>query len=170
MGASSMLAAEKVSPLTVLVRGAVERWLAPPILAQIASDCAISNYERRVTLQALMGIMLDAVLGMQPTVHAAAIARRDEWQGSIQALYAKLGRVDPKFSMGLVRRTAEGILPLVTSRRMAGKPGNVAIKVLDGTMPDGSEHRLGVLAAAGLPDCRTAGSGRDRLRPLHGSL
>ena len=37
---------------------------------------------------------------------------------------------------------------------MAGKPGNVSIKVLDGTMPDGSEHRLGVLrelAAAGLP-------------------
>jgi hypothetical protein len=154
MGASSMLAAEKLSPLTVVVRGAVERWLAPPILAQIASDCAISNYERKVTLQALTGIMLDAVLGMQPTVHAAAIARRNEWQGSIQALYAKLGRVDPKFSMGLVRRTAEGILPLVTSRRMAGKPGNVSIKVLDGTMPDGSEHRLGVLrelAAAGLP-------------------
>jgi hypothetical protein len=154
MGLSSMQAAEKVSPLTVLVRGAVERWLAPPILAQIASDCMIGNYERKVTLQALTAIMLDAVLGMQPTVHAAAIARREEWSGSVQALYAKLGRVDPKFSMGLVKRTAEGILPLVTSPRMAGKPGNVSIKVLDGTMPDGSEHRLGVLrelAAAGLP-------------------
>ena len=91
MGLSSMQAAEKVSPLTVLVRGAVERWLAPPILAQIASDCAISNYERKVTLQALTAIMLDAVLGMQPTVHAAAIARREEWSGSVQALYAKLG-------------------------------------------------------------------------------
>lgn len=154
MGLSSMQAAEKVSPLTVLVRGAVERWLAPPILAQIASDCSISNYERKVTLQALTAIMLDAVLGMQPTVHAAAIARRDEWSGSIQALYAKFGRIDPKFSIGLVKRTAEGILPLMTSPRMAGKPGNVSIKVLDGTMPDGSEHRLGVLrelAAAGLP-------------------
>ena len=154
MGLSSMQAAEKVSPLTVLVRGAVERWLAPPILTQIASDCAINNYERKVTLQALTAIMLDAVLGMQPTVHAAAIARRDEWSGSIQALYAKLGRVDPKFAMGLVKHTAEGILPLVTSPRLAGKPGNVSIKVLDGTMPDGSEHRLGVLrelAAAGLP-------------------
>jgi Transposase DDE domain len=154
MGLSSMQAAEKVSPLTVLVRGAVERWLAPPILAQIASDCAISNYERKVTLEALTAIMLDAVLGMQPTVHAAAIARRDEWSGSIQALYAKFGRIDPKFAMGLVKRTAEGILPLVTSPRMAGKPGNVSIKVIDGTMPNGSEHRLGVLrglAAAGLP-------------------
>lgn len=154
MGLSSMQAAEKVSPLTVLVRGAVERWLAPPILAEIASDCAISNYERKVTLEALTAIMLDAVLGMQPTVHAAAIARRDEWSGSIQALYAKFGRIDPKFSMELVKRTGEGILPLITSPRMAGKPGNVSIKVLDGTMPDGSEHRLGVLrelAAAGLP-------------------
>jgi Transposase DDE domain len=154
MGLSSMQAAEKVSPLTVLVRGAVERWLAPPILAEIASDCAISNYERKVTLEALTAIMLDTVLGMQPTVHAAAIARRDEWKGSIQALYAKFGRIDPKFAMGLVKRTADGILPLLTSKRMAGKPGNTSIKVLDGTMPDGSEHRLGVLrelAAAGLP-------------------
>src|SRR4051794_15524654 len=99
MALSSMQAAEKVSPLTVFVRGAIERWLAPPILAEIASDCAISNYEREVTLQAVTAIMLDAVLGMQPTVHAAAIARRDEWKGSIQALYAKFGRVDPKFAM-----------------------------------------------------------------------
>jgi hypothetical protein len=154
MGLSSMQAAEKVSPLTVLVRGAIERWLAPPILAEIATDCAISNYERKITLEALTAIMLDAVLGMQPTVHAAAIARRDEWRGSIQALYAKLGRVDPKFAMGLVKRTAAGILPLLTSEQMVGKPGNTSIKVLDGTMPDGSEHRLGVLrelAAAGLP-------------------
>jgi len=154
MGLSSMEAAEKVSPLTVLVRGAIERWLAPPILAEIASDCAISNYERKITLQALTAIMLDAVLGMQPTVHAAAIARRDEWSGSIQALYAKFGRIDPQFAAGLVKRTADGILPLLTSPRMAGKPGNTSIKVVDGTMPDGSEHRLGVLrelAAAGLP-------------------
>ena len=154
MGLSSMEAAEKVSPLTVLVRGAIERWLAPPILAEIASDCAISNYERKITLQALTAIMLDAVLGMQPTVHAAAIARRDEWSGSIQALYGKFGRIDPQFAAGLVKRTADGILPLLTSPRMAGKPGNTSIKVVDGTMPDGSEHRLGVLrelAAAGLP-------------------
>jgi len=150
-----MQAAEKVSPLTVLVRGAMERWLAPPILEQIASDCAISNYERKITLQALTAIMLDAVLGMQPTVHAAALARRDQWTGSVQALYAKLGRLDPKFAMGLVKRTAEGILPLlISSGSRDREPRAVPIKVLDGTMPDGSEHRLGVLrelAAAGLP-------------------
>jgi hypothetical protein len=123
---------KKISPLTVLVRGAIEKWLAPPILAKVASDCAISNYERKVTLEALTAIMLDAVLGMQPTVHAAAIARRDEWSGSIQALYAKFGRIDPRFAMGLVKRTADGILPLLTSKRIAGKPGNTSIKVPDG--------------------------------------
>lgn len=155
MGLSSMQAAQRVSPLTVLVRGAIERWLAPEILEEIACHSRASNYERKITLQALTAIMLDAVLGMQPTVHAAAVARRDQWIGSVQALYAKLGRLDPKFGMGLVKHTADGITPLLSSSRsflQQRKDG--PIKILDGTMPNGSEHRLGVLrelAAAGLP-------------------
>jgi len=66
-----------------------------------------------VTLEALTALMFDAVVGMQPSVHAAAIARRDEWKGSLQALYGKLARVDPRFSAALVRRTAEGVRPLL---------------------------------------------------------
>src|SRR3954452_8969289 len=97
---SGMQAAMRVSPLTVVVRGAIERWLAPDVLAEVARQSGSDNYERKITLQALTAIMLDAVVGMQPTVHAAAIARRDQWDGSVQALYGKLARVDPKFSMG----------------------------------------------------------------------
>ena len=149
---SGMQAAERVSSLSVLVRGALERWLAPEVLAEVARTSGGGNYERKITLEALTALMLDAVLGMQPSVHAAAVARRDEWQGSVQALYGKLARVDPRFSAGLVRRTAAGILPLV-SRRSRGKR-SYAVKILDGTMPDGSEHRLSALRglrAAGLP-------------------
>lgn len=150
---SGMQAAVQVSPLTVVVRGAIERWLAPEILAEIARQSGSDNYERKITLQALTAIMLDAVVGMQPSVHAAAVARRDQWQGSVQALYTKLGRVDPKFSIGLVRQTFQGISPLLTRpRKSKSLPGPV--KILDGTMPDGSEHRLGVLrrlGPAGLP-------------------
>ena len=150
---SGMQAAERVSPPAVLVRGAMERWLAPDVLAEIARTSGGANYERKVTLEALTALMLDAVLGMQPSVHAAALARRDEWQGSVQALYGKLARVEPRFSTGLVRRTAAGILPLV-SRVPRGKRSAYSVKILDGTMPDGSEHRLGALRglrAAGLP-------------------
>jgi len=150
---SGMQAAERVSPLSVLVRGALERWLAPPILAELAVGAGGGNYERKITLEALTAVMLDAVVGMQPSVHAAAIARRDEWEGSVQALYGKLARVEPRFSVALVRRTAEGIRPLL-ARPRRGKHPAYSFKILDGTMPDGSEHRLSVLRelrAAGLP-------------------
>jgi len=153
MFVSGMQAAERVSSLSVLVRGAMERWLAPDVLAEVARTSGGANYERKITLEALTALMLDAVLGMQPSVHAAAVARRDEWQGSLQALYGKLARVEPRFSVGLVRRTAEGILPLVT-RAMRRKRSTYSVKILDGTMPDGSEHRLSALRdlrAAGLP-------------------
>lgn len=150
---SGMQAAERVSPLSVLVRGAIERWLAPPVLAELAARAGGGNYERKVTLEALTALMFDAVVGMQPSVHAAAIARRDEWKGSLQALYGKLARVEPEFSVALVRRTADGIRPLL-ARLPRGKRSAYSFKILDGTMPDGSEHRLSVLRqlrAAGLP-------------------
>lgn len=150
---SGMQAAERVSPLSVLVRGALERWLAPPILAELAAGAGGDNYQRKVTLEALTAVMLDAVVGMQPSVHAAAIARRDEWQGSVQALYGKLARVEPRFSAALVRRTAEGVAAVLARPPRSKRPA-YALKILDGTMPDGSEHRLGVLRqlrAAGLP-------------------
>jgi len=152
MFVSGMQAAERVSPLSVLVRGGLERWLAPPILAKLAADAGGGNYERKVTLEALTTLMLDAVVGMQPSVHAAALARRDEWQGSVQALYGKLARVEPRFSAALVRRTAAGVAAVLARRR--GKRSVYVLKLLDGTMPDGSEHRLSVLRelrAAGLP-------------------
>lgn len=152
MFVSGMQAAARVSSLSVLVRGAMERWLAPDVLAEVARSSGGGNYERKITLEALAALMLDAVLGMQPSVHAAAVARRDEWQGSVQALYGKLARVEPRFSAGLVRRTAAGILPLV--RRAVRGKRSYSVKILDGTMPDGSEHRLSALRglrAAGLP-------------------
>jgi len=150
---TGMQAAERVSPLAVLVRGALERWLAPEILGAIAREGRCDDYERKITREALTAIMLDAVVGLRPSVHAAALARRDEWRGSIQALYGKLARVDPRFSAGLVRRTAEGVGSPATPRTRTKRPA-YSVKILDGTMPAGSEHRLGVLRrlrAAGLP-------------------
>lgn len=152
---AGMQAAERVSSLTVLVRGAIGRFLAPPVLAELHRRVGSSNYQEQITHQALLAIMLDAVIGTQPSPHAAALARRAEWQGSVQALYKKFERVDPDFATSLVSHTAGQIGPLVLRRpTTAGDKLWRQTKVVDGTMPDGSEHRLGVLRrlkAAGLP-------------------
>lgn len=150
---TGMEAAERVSPMAVLVRGYVERWLNGPVLRRLAQEVDSDNYERKITLEALLAVMLDAVIGMQPSVHAAAVARRDQWQGSLQALYTKLGRIDPLFSSDLVRETATQITPLI--KKLGVKDDwDSRVKILDGTMPDASENRLGVLRglrAVGLP-------------------
>lgn len=153
MAMSGMQAAERVSPMTVLVRGYLERWLSRPVLARLEEEVDASSYERKITQQALLAIMLDAVVGMQPSVHAAAVARRDQWQGSLQALYTKLARVDPLFSSDLVRETAQEAGSFLESLPVRDE-WNGRVKIIDGTMPDASENRLGVLRrlnAAGLP-------------------
>ena len=76
MGMSGMQAAERVSPMTVLVRGYLERWLNRPVLQRLQEEVDADSYERKITQEALLAIMLDAVVGMQPSVHAAALARR----------------------------------------------------------------------------------------------
>lgn len=150
-----MRAAEQVSSLTVLVRGTIGRFLAPPVLAELHRRAHSSNYEEHITHEALLAIMLDAVIGTQPSPHAAMLARRDEWTGSLQALYKKFERVDPNFATHLVSHTASEIRPLMQRKPTTGRdPLWRQTKVIDGTMPDGSEHRLGVLRrlkAAGLP-------------------
>ena len=144
MAMTGIEAAGRVSPLTVLLRGLVERWLSAPVLQQLDERSSGRSYERKITQEALLAIMLDAVMGMQPSVHAAARARRDEWQGSLQALYTKVRRIDPLFCSALVRHTAQEGAALIRGIRSADDWGG-RVKILDGTFPDASEHRLGVL-------------------------
>src|SRR5262249_30516280 len=64
-----------------------------------------------------------------------------------------LGRVDPRFSMELVRHTAQEVAALLKNFQPKDA-WQGRVKVLDGTMPDASENRLGVLRnlnAVGLP-------------------
>jgi hypothetical protein len=106
--------------------------------------------------------MVQVVAGSRRSVFAAFQADQASATPAItasyQALYGKLGRMPVEFSCALVRSSAQRLDPLLQAAGRHSLPGwkGYRIRMVDGTLPNGSEHRLEVLRrlkAAGLP-CR----------------
>jgi hypothetical protein len=153
-------AALLVSPLTVLVRGVLEWALPPATLTALFEEHAPQQQTRRLTVEALVGLLLQVVAGSRRSVFAAfqADQARDTptIPTSFQALYAKAGRTEPAFATALVRHSAERLRLLLDQAPADGRPDcpGFEVRVWDGTDLDGTEHRLKVLRrtrAAGLP-------------------
>jgi len=155
------LAAE-ISPLTTLVRGVIE-WMFPgsswdELHSQTAPQCRT----RKLTIASVATLMVQVVAGTRRSLFAAFTADQASSAPMItatyQAVYGRIGRMDPEFSCALVRESAQRCSPLWTLGNASFVPGwkGFRVRIIDGTQPDGSEHRLKVLRtiwAAGLP-CR----------------
>lgn len=158
--AQRMTAAQEVSPLSVLVRGVLE-WAFPPGSWQtLLTQTAPAQVTRKLTISAITWLMIQVVSGARRSVHAAYQADQALPQptldASFQALYTKLGRLNPTFSAAAVRASAERLNPVLHAAGRTEFPGwtGYQVRFLDGTDLDGTEHRLKVLrtiAAAGLP-------------------
>ncbi len=153
--------ARVVSPLTTLVRGVLEWTFPGESFAEIFAAHAGGGYTRKLTVGAVVWLLLRVVSGVRRSVFAAFQADQagpcPSIGASFQALYAKVGRTAPAFAAALVRHSAARLGPLLQAAgcrtELAGWRG-YRIRVVDGTDLDGTEHRLGVLRhtrAAGLP-------------------
>ncbi len=148
-----------VSPLTVLVRGVLEWTFPPGSLEELFQQYAPAQQTRRLTIDAMVGLLLQVVAGTRRSVFAAfqadEVSSTPTIPTSFQALYAKVGRTDPVFSAALVRYGGERLLPLLRQQGAIGSDwAGYQVRVWDGTDLDGSEHRLKVLRrlkSAGLP-------------------
>lgn len=155
------LAAE-ISPLTTLVRGVIE-WMFPDsswdeLHAQAAPQCRT----RKLTISSVATLMVQVVAGASQSLFAAFTADQASPVPTItttyQAVYGRIGRMAPEFSCALVRESAQRCNSLWALNDAPFVPGwkGFRVRIIDGTQPDGSEHRLKVLRtirAAGLP-CR----------------
>lgn len=152
--------AARVSPLATLVRGLIERVLPIDALDDLFDEVIGDRRLRTLTTGTITHLMLQVVSGTRRAVFAAFQADQAEDQPLIgttyQALYQRLGRIFPDYSCALVRFSARRLGPLLGR----GRPRDFAawrgyrLRIVDGTMPDGSEHRLKVLrklGPAGLP-------------------
>lgn len=138
----------KTLPLGVLVRGTLEWMLDEPTLERLFHQHAPEQYTRELTLNALVRLLIEVSAGTRATVYAAYQADQALDQPSIatsyQAVYAKIGRLNPAVSAAVVRHSAAccaSLLEQLPPARAEPLPG-YRMRVLDGNVLAGTHHRL----------------------------
>ena len=116
----------EVSPFTVLVRGVLE-WACPAVLLRgtLRKECRPRQWNRKLTISAIAWLMLAVVSGVRRSVFSAFQADRRAEKPTIiataTALYAKYGRIDPRYTVAIVRESGRRMRRLLTS---AGDQGS----------------------------------------------
>ena len=94
------------SPLSVMMRGLVERLLNPEQMDQWFEQFAQEQYTRELLFSTVVSLMLEVVCGPRKSINAAYQAMKAAIPVSIQAVYDKLQGVEPAVAAELVRYTA----------------------------------------------------------------
>jgi hypothetical protein len=98
-------------PLGVMVRGTMEWLLDEPMMEKLFQQHAPDQYTRELTVSSLVKLFIQVSSGARGSVYAAYKADQatDEpmIETSFQALYGKLGRLQPAVSEAVVRYSAE---------------------------------------------------------------
>ena len=144
------------SPVSVMVRGILERVFDPEKLERVFSDNALLQYTRELTFAQGVGLMSDVVFRIVPSVGAWYKAHQEEVPVTRQAVYDKLKHLELPTAAGLVAyagRELGACLQPMPSPPSPLLPG-YRVRVLDGNHLAGTEHRVKELRryrAAALP-------------------
>jgi IS4 transposase len=139
------------SPVTVMVRAALEHTLSPQAIDALFEQTAQRQYTRTLLFSSVVDLMGTVVAKIQPAVNAAYRAKAEALGVSLRAVYDKLERLEPGLSAELVRHTGRTLDPVVTAmggERAAWLPG-YRVKILDGNHLAGTQHRLKELRTIG---------------------
>ena len=144
------------SPVSVMVRGVLERGFDPDRLDAMFAETAQSGYTRELLFSTTVRLMSEVVLGVSPSIHAAYQNDSASVPVTVAAVYDKLKGIETDVSAELVRDSARQLAPII--RLMRGKaprllPG-YRVRILDGNHLAGTEHRIRGLRrfrAAALP-------------------
>jgi hypothetical protein len=144
------------SPVSVMVRGILERIFDPEKLERVFSDHALLQYTRELTFAHCVELMSDVVFRIVPSVGAWYKAHHEEMPVTRQAVYDKLKHLELPTAAGLVAyagREVGASLQQMPSPPPPLLPG-YRVRVLDGNHLAGTEHRVKGLRhyrAAALP-------------------
>jgi hypothetical protein len=138
-------------PLGVMVRGIMESVLDKAMLEKLLQDHAPQQYTLELTIDALVGLLVQVSAGQRASVFAAYTAdqakRTPTITASYQALYGKLGRIDPRLSEAIVRFCAEKLRPVLELLPGCDDPvlPGYRTRIIDGNVLTGTDHRLEAL-------------------------
>jgi Transposase DDE domain len=135
------------SPISVMVRGILERVLGADQLDAWFARTAQKQYTRTVLFSTVYDILSQVVFRIKPSVRAAYRDHEDQVGASLISLYNKLNGVETHTAAELVRYSAAELMPLITQldgERAPWLPG-YRVKILDGNCLEASERRLKVL-------------------------
>jgi hypothetical protein len=144
------------SPVSVMVRGVMERVLSAQRLDQLFEEHAERQYTRELLFSTLFDLVCEIVCGVRRSVHAAYQASRGEIAVSVVSIYGKLARMEPTVLVAMVRETAAEMRQIIEQTGGMHEPLLVGyrVKILDGNCIQATEHRikeLRSLAAGALP-------------------
>jgi hypothetical protein len=134
----------EASPLSVMMRGLVERLLNPEQMDQWFNQFAQEQYTRELLFSTVVSLMLEVVCGTRKSVNAAYQAMAEAIPVSIQAVYEKLRGVEPGVAAELVRyaaRDGQAVITTLAGASPAILPG-YPVRILDGNHLAATEHRL----------------------------
>jgi hypothetical protein len=77
----------KESPVSVMVRGLLEKALSPQILDELFERSAKTQYTRELLFSTVVNLMSLVVCGVHPSVHAAHQASSEEIGVSVTSVY-----------------------------------------------------------------------------------
>ena len=132
-------------PIAVMVRVLLESWLNADQLDRWFDTVRQSQYTKDLLFSSIVGLMLNVVCNIRPSVHSAY--RHSAIEASVVALYGKLQNLEPTTSQGLVRYIAgegEALIHQIGGTNPPLLPG-YRVKFLDGNCIEATEHRLEVL-------------------------
>jgi hypothetical protein len=139
------------SPVSVMVRGLLEKVLCPQTLDDLFKRSAKTQYTRELLFSTVVNLMSLVVCGIHPSIHAAHQASAEEIGVSVTSIYNKINGIEPSISAELVKEVAsqtEATIRHLKATMPDLLPG-YRVKILDGNAIAASEHRLKVLREIG---------------------
>jgi hypothetical protein len=132
------------SPVSVMVRGTLERVFDPEKLERVFTDNALLQYTRELTFAQCVGLMSDVVFRTTPSVGAWYKAHQEEIPVTRQAVYDKLKRLELPIAAGLVEYAGRELGACLRQMPVPPPPllPGYRVRVLDGNHLAGTEHRV----------------------------
>jgi len=138
------------SPISVMVRAALERVLGADRLDQWFERTAQKQYTRELLFSSVYDLMHQVVFCVQPSVRAAYQAQQDDVGASLVSVYNKLNNFETHTAAELVRYSARELAPIIVHMGGARAPwlAGYRTKIVDGNCLEASEHRIHELREA----------------------